>query len=127
MTYFVRYIGLSTDVKPVLDEDVPLSLMIGSQFYETDTCNTYIWNGTDWEILLPVQFATRLENTAASPKVTFIGEALAGSSEGAAAWRIRKITETTHAGLDDDIAVEWCNGKASFTNLWNGHAGFDYS
>lgn len=38
------YTGLSTDVKPTLDD----FRRVGSLFYETDTLNVYTWNGASW-------------------------------------------------------------------------------
>lgn len=38
-----RYFGLSTDTKPTLD-----TTFLGSEFYETDTFQKFIWNGTVW-------------------------------------------------------------------------------
>jgi hypothetical protein len=37
-----RYIGVSTDTKPTTG--VPA----GSVFYETNTANTYVYNGSSW-------------------------------------------------------------------------------
>ena len=106
------------------------SIVTSAEFYETDTKDTYVWDGYGWikkSSPLPV-YAVRLENTNAAPtKITYIGEAAPGSLNGDAVWRIKKITETDHAGFDPDITVEWCNGSDSFSNLWNGHAGFSYS
>jgi len=47
--YYQKYIGLSTDDKPVYNEDFTLSLMPGAEFYETDTNDTYVWDGNTWE------------------------------------------------------------------------------
>jgi hypothetical protein len=38
----VQYVGLSSDTKPTL------SILVGTQFYETDTGNTYIFTGSTW-------------------------------------------------------------------------------
>jgi|GEM_PF-5445444 len=40
-----EFIGLSTDTKPTTD--VP----VGSTFYEADTKNGYIWDGSAWNLL----------------------------------------------------------------------------
>ena len=128
--YYQKYIGLSSDDKPVYNEEFTLSLMPGAEFYEIDTGDTYLWDGDAWkrQSKASQQYALRLENTNAPPtKITYIGEAAPGSGEDDAVWRIKKITETDHAGFDADITVEWCLGSDSFTNLWNGHAGFSYS
>lgn len=41
-----RYVGLSTDSKPTLS-----TLDAGSEFYETDSGNTYKWSGSAWSII----------------------------------------------------------------------------
>ena len=38
----VHYIGLSSDTKPTVD------VRGGSTFFETDTTNEYIYDGTSW-------------------------------------------------------------------------------
>ncbi|MBK5239852.1 hypothetical protein [Clostridium sp.] len=38
------YIGLSTDIKPLIYK-------AGSTFYETDTTNGYIYDGTTWILI----------------------------------------------------------------------------
>ncbi len=128
--YYQLYIGLSSDEKPVPNEDVAISLLPGSQFDEIDTLDTYMWDGTEWKKKSTsiTQYALRTENTNAPPtKITYVGEALPGSDPADPVWRIKKITETDHVGLDADIMVEWCNGNNGFVNVWNGHAGWSYS
>lgn len=41
INYIDRYIGVSTDIKPV-------GVDPGSTFYESDTTNTYIYDGSNW-------------------------------------------------------------------------------
>lgn len=128
--YFQKYIGLSSDEKPSFNEDVAISILPGAEFHEIDTNDIYIWDGTEWKWRnsLIARYAYRSENTDAPPaKVTYVGEALPGSDPADSVWRIRKITETAHVGFDDDIEITWCNGSDSFSNPWNGHAGFSYS
>lgn len=36
-----RWIGLSTDTKPTPDN-------VGSRFYETNTGQEWVWNGSEW-------------------------------------------------------------------------------
>ena len=40
-----EYIGLSSDTKPTSN------ITVGSTFFETDTSNVYIFNGTAWSII----------------------------------------------------------------------------
>jgi hypothetical protein len=37
-----RYVGLSTDTKPTV------GILVGSEFYETDTGKTFIYSGSAW-------------------------------------------------------------------------------
>jgi hypothetical protein len=63
---------------------------------------------------------TRLVDTEGV--TTYIGEALPGSNEGAAVWRIKRVTEN-----GDDITILWANGSAEFDKVWNNRATFSYS
>jgi len=40
------FIGESTDIKPTLEE-----YNVGSTFYETDTKDFYLWNGSAWGLM----------------------------------------------------------------------------
>jgi hypothetical protein len=42
----VAYLGLSTDTKPIMP-----SVTVGSTFYETDTTNGFIYDGSVWNPL----------------------------------------------------------------------------
>ncbi len=125
----LRYIGLATDTKPTLHIDEDGAIVTGAEFYETDTHDTYLWDGEGWfqKAVTSPQYALQMQNTDAAPtKVTYIGEAPPGSSAGDPVWRIKKITETDHVGFDADMKIEWVNGSDKFTSVWNGHAGWVY-
>jgi hypothetical protein len=55
-----RYIGSSTETKPTNESG-------GVQFYEYDTGQTYVWNGTAWVIrpILPLPTVTRFTGSSA--------------------------------------------------------------
>jgi hypothetical protein len=55
--------------------------------------------------------------------IMYRGEAVVGSSESSALWRIRKIT----IGLDGDISETWASGTASFDKIWADRALYTYS
>lgn len=42
VTTIKKFIGLSTDTKPLI------SIPVGSVFYETNTGQPFIWNGNNW-------------------------------------------------------------------------------
>lgn len=73
---------------------------------------------------------TTEEDTMYSKRIDFIsdsllyrGEALVGSAENAAVWRIRKIT----IDIDGDITEVWASGTASFDKVWIDRASLPYS
>lgn len=70
------------------------------------------------EVIVP-NYALRLDD--ASP-VTYVGEALPGTAESAPAWRIKKITET-----GSDIDIEWADGAATFTKVWDDRLSLSYA
>lgn len=49
------------------------------------------------------------------------GEAVPGSAEAAAVWRISRLSI-----IDDDITEKWANGNAEFINGWTERASLDY-
>ena len=67
--YYQRYIGLSTDDKPFPLDDVDLSLMVGARFYETDTCDVYVWDGEQWQLEKTVLATTSVANSTASGSI----------------------------------------------------------
>ena len=51
------------------------------------------------------------------------GEALAGSSETAAVWRIRKVL----IEVDSDISEKWASGTTDFDKVWANRLALSYS
>jgi len=51
---------------------------------------------------------------------TYIGEAVPGTSEAAASWRIKRMTNA-------DTTIVWAAGTAAFTQVWNNRAALVYS
>lgn len=51
------------------------------------------------------------------------GEALPGTGDAGATWRIRRIT----IGTDDDVTEEWADGNADFDNVWSDRLTLTYS
>jgi hypothetical protein len=56
----------------------------------------------------------------ASSTITYIGEAVVGSSELASVWRIRKID------FNNPIAIKWA-GSGSFDQVWSNRTGLTYA
>ena len=52
----------------------------------------------------------------------YIGEAVPGTAESAAAWRIKRLTI---AG-DDDVTEEWAGGTGDFDKAWDNRASYTY-
>lgn len=51
------------------------------------------------------------------------GEAVAGSAEASAVWRIRKLT----LAVDGDVTETWASGNTNFDKIWNDRASLSYS
>ena len=49
---FTTMIGLSSDTKPSVDSGGKAKLKVGSEFWERDTNDRYVWNGQDWEAVI---------------------------------------------------------------------------
>lgn len=65
------------------------------------------------------KYTLRYDEVSAS--VSYVGEAAVGSLETAAAWRIKRITDT------GDITIEWAGGSAAFDKRWDEHLILTYS
>ncbi len=53
----------------------------------------------------------------------YVGEALPGTAETAAQWRIKRLTI---AG-DDDVTEEWAGGTGDYDKAWDSRASYTYS
>lgn len=58
----------------------------------------------------------------ASAGVYYLGEAVLGSAEGSAVWRLQKITE-----VGSLLTIIWADGNSNFDNVWNDRATLTYS
>lgn len=58
-----------------------------------------------------------------SDTVLYKGEAAVGAATSAAAWRLQRITIAS----DDDVTVEWADGEAAFTKVYDNRASYTYS
>lgn len=65
------------------------------------------------------QYDTEIDMSVAG--TTYVGQAPTGSSAAAPVWRIKKITETANGS-----SVNWANGSAEFTNIWNNRLSLTY-
>jgi hypothetical protein len=54
----------------------------------------------------------------------YIGIAAPGSSQGAAAWQIRKLT---YDGSSNPTDIQYAGGSTAFTNVWTNRASLSYS
>lgn len=56
-----------------------------------------------------------------SSTIMYVGEALPGTSSASAAWRIKKIDQTS------GLILTWASGDADFDKVWNDRASYIYS
>lgn len=66
---------------------------------------------------------TRLIDTDGNYK--YVGEALPGTVQSGATWRIKRIEFI--GGNDDDIEVLWADGVSTFSKVWDDRATYIYS
>lgn len=68
-----------------------------------------------------VDYATRVDFDGET--IIYRGEAVPGSAESSAVWRIRRIT----LNAEGDATTEYAEGDAQFDNIWNDRASLSYS
>ncbi len=71
------------------------------------------------ELVVEPTYVTRIDN--ATSVITYIGDAIPGTLTSAAAWRIKKLDETT------GLIMTWADGNALFDNIWDNRAALTYS
>jgi hypothetical protein len=78
---------------------------------------------TDFEAEMAQQYAIQYDQDADPPTVAYLGQALPGTSAGAASWRIQKLTFSG----DGDVSSQWADGDSNFDNVWTDRASLSYS
>lgn len=58
--------------------------------------------------------------------IIYIGDAVPGTSDGDALWRIKRVT-FIKTGPDTDAVTEWANGSETRDRVWNNHLSESYS
>lgn len=76
--------------------------------------------GLDVNIVAGPALATILDEAVAG--TTYIGSAAAGSAQGSAVWRIKKMVEA--AGI---TTITYADGDTQFDNIWTNRASLTYS
>lgn len=61
----------------------------------------------------------------ASQTVLYIGQARTGALNSEAVWSIQRITFITPG--QDDLDIEWANGRPNFENVWDDRAILTYT
>jgi len=69
------------------------------------------------------QYTQAVENNASGLPI-YVGEAVPSSAKSAAAWRIKKLTYDGNGFLTD---VQWADGTAAFTKVWDDRTGYSFS
>ena len=92
---------------------------VGSEVVVTNFPATQPVSGT--VVATPPTYAKRYEQVSAS--VAFLGEAVAGSDESSAVWRIQKLAFT----IEGNVTTTFADGDGNFNNVWASRASLSYS
>ena len=65
-------------------------------------------------------YSIRVDDATAT--VTYVGEAVIGSTEASSVWRIKKL-ET----IGSILYITWADGNQSFDNIWDNRASLSYT
>lgn len=76
-------------------------------------------NGLDVVVIDTDNYAVALDDTSTA-NVTYVGYAAIGASQGAAAWRIKRIDETS------GMVITWADSNSSFDNVWSNRTALTY-
>lgn len=68
-----------------------------------------------------VEYATRIDEVSST--LMYKAEAIPGSLDAAAVWRISRLT----FAVDGDLTIEWAGGTSAFDKIWDNHLALSYS
>lgn len=97
-------------------------------YIDSDNGDLYTKSGGTWSLqgnIGRVALTTRTDTIDPDvlPEVTYIGEALPGTAESTASWRIRRVTVQS----DTDIEILYADGDDAFDNRWDLRLSLSYS
>lgn len=100
----------------------------GDVYTDADTGDIYLKVTGSWSLQgdggqMTLTLRTDTVDPAATPEITYRGDALPGVLTSAAAWRITRITIQS----DGDIESVFADGNDNFDNIWNNRTGLSYS
>lgn len=72
-------------------------------------------------IIAPEDEVYDIEVDTSIAGVTYVGQAAPGTAGASPLWRIKRITDTATGS-----SVDWANGNADFTNVWDNHLSYSY-
>ena len=110
----------------VVENNVNLSIVndkIDIQVVEQPV-KIFVYEGVGSEapiIVTPEEEVYDIEIDTSVVGVTYVGQAAPGTSTSQALWRIKKITDSAGGA-----SVDWANGNANFTNVWDNHLSYTY-
>jgi hypothetical protein len=112
-------IGLSTDYGTI-NLTVPASPTINLEVPTTPSIELTLDVGQGPSGVIGSAYAIRVDEVSST--LIYRAEALAGSANSAAVWRIQKITISGSV-----ITIQWADGVSTFTKVWNDRATYTYS
>jgi hypothetical protein len=80
-----------------------------------------ISEGTDAPVIAEEDEVYDIEVDTSVTNTTYVGQAVPGTPAAAAAWRIKRITETSTGS-----SVDWADGAAAFIHSWDDHLTLTY-
>ncbi len=110
----------SSSISALSDVEFPSAPASGDVLYH----NGSTWTSEGFEILLEGaslrQYTLLLDEVSST--ITYVGEALPGSSTGIDVWRIKRI-ET----IGPDVEIKWAEDSADFDKVWEDRESYTYS
>lgn len=100
----------------------------GDQYIDSDNGDIYTKAAGAWNLqgnMSEVALTSRVDQVDpdATPEIIYRGNALPGTAESAASWRIERIT----IQADGDVETLFADGNDSFDNIWTNRASLSYT
>ena len=101
---------------------MPIRVVIGSETGDLKASLRELGSG---EIALLIEDSKYTVALAYSGEnVTFVGDAIPGSSKSSTVWRIKKLTYDSNNNVTD---IQWAGGENKFNQKWDDRTSLTYS
>lgn len=120
-------VKIGRNINVSLDGTISVSIPTNVSSFNNDsnyiTIDSLTWSNIQDKPDLEAEMAYARRTDFVGDTIVYKGDAIPGTLDNSAAWRIRKLTIND----EGDVTEEWANGNANYVNKWSDRATYQYS